>query len=346
MLTTLAPPTERPPLSAPVNGSAPGTPPAVHTEAEPAAVEPLGAGWLTVAVVVGVMAALIALGGMVLSFRAVSAEMVPAFGAHWAWLVPIVVDLTVFVFSGVDLVLARIDMSHPLARWTVYGATAGTVWLNYSAGGSAAGRTAHVLMPSIWVIFIELMRYVVRRLTNLATGSHREPIPAARWLVSPWPTLKLWRRMILWRQHSYPRALELERRRLGAVATARELYGPAWRRKVGPLLRLQIALAEADAEAIRSSAAPDPIRTSDPIRSAKDTRSDRAARRGGSSKATRSGKTRPAPRTDAELLDAARAAIGEGKPTAEAIRKALHIAPKTAAALRDALSAERQSATA
>ena len=207
-------------------------------------VEPLGPGWMTVAVIIGIMAALIALGGMILSFRAVSAEMVPAFGARWAWLVPIVVDLTVFVFSGVDLVLARLDMSHPLARWTVYGATGGTVWLNYSAGGSAAGRVAHVLMPSIWVVFIELMRHVVRRQVNLATASHREPIPTTRWLLSPWPTLKLWRRMVLWRINSYPRALEQEKMRLGAVAAAREIYGRFWRLRISPLTKLQINLGE------------------------------------------------------------------------------------------------------
>jgi hypothetical protein len=210
----------------------------------PGQVEPLGAGWVAVTVVIGVMAALIALGGMVLSFRAVSAEMVPAFGAKWAWLVPIVVDLTVFVFSGVDLVLARLDMGHPLARWTVYGATGGTVWLNYSVGGSAAGRVAHVLMPAIWVVFIELMRHVVRRQVNLSTASHREAIPAARWFLSPWPTLKLWRRMVLWRVNSYPRALDQEKMRLGAIATARELYGRLWRYKISPLTRLQINLGE------------------------------------------------------------------------------------------------------
>lgn len=356
MFTTLAPPTGRPLLLTPVNGHPMPDPPTPDTPASEAAenkkVEPLGAGWLTVTVVIGVMAALIALGGMVLSFRAVSAEMAPAFGARWAFLVPIVVDLTVFVFSGVDLVLARLDMSHPLARWTVYGATFGTVWLNYSAGGDAAGRVAHVLMPAIWVVFIELMRHVVRRQTKLATGSVREPIPAARWIVSPWPTLKLWRRMILWRQHSYTAALAIERTRLGAIATARQVYGPGWRRAVGPLTRLQISLGEADAEAIRSSAtptvAPDPIQLDDPIRSTAHARSDRPVPRTRSTKTTRSGKaeTRPAPRTDAELLDAAREAVGEGKPTAEAIRTALRIAPKTAAALRDALKAERQNTAA
>jgi hypothetical protein len=219
---------------------------------ESAQVEPLGSGWIAVTVVIGVMAALIALGGMVLSFRAVSTEMVPAFGARWAWLVPVVVDLTVFVFSGVDLVLSRLDMAHPLARWTVYGATGGTVWLNYSAGGSAAGRVAHVLMPAIWVVFVELMRHVVRRQVNLATGNRRQPIPAARWLLSPWPTLKLWRRMVLWRINSYPRALAQEKQRLGAVATAREVHGRLWRYRISPLTRLQINLGEIGASALRT----------------------------------------------------------------------------------------------
>ena len=258
MLTSLAPPEPRAPL-AHVNGHP--SPDSVMPEPQRQGPDsgktepgPLGAGWITVTVVIGVMAALIALGGMTLSFRAVRAEMIPAFGA-WALLVPIVVDLAVFVFSGVDLVLARLDMSHPLARWTVYAATAGTVWLNYSAGGSAAGRSAHVLMPSIWVVFVELMRHVVRRQTSLATGSLREPIPAARWLLAPGPTFLLFRRMVLWRQHSYPAALAMERRRLEAVAIARQWYGRAWRRKVGPLIRLQIDLAELDAPALATALA-------------------------------------------------------------------------------------------
>lgn len=242
---------------APVSASTAGALAArFHADAEPGQVEPLGPGWTAVTIVIGIMAALIALGGMVLSFRAVSTEMVPAFGARWAWLVPIVVDLTVFVFSGVDLVLARLDMGHPLARWTVYGATGGTVWLNYSAGGSAAGRVAHVLMPAIWVVFVELMRHVVRRQVNLATASHREPIPAARWLLSPWPTLKLWRRMVLWRINSYPRALDQEKMRLGAVATAREMYGRFWRFRISPLIRLQINLGEVGAGDLRPELSP------------------------------------------------------------------------------------------
>jgi len=257
MLEMLAPPTGRPPIL-PVNGhplpdSVMPEPQRQDVDSGTTEPDPLGPGWVAVTVVIGVMAALLALGGMTLSFRAVRAEMIPSFGAQWAWMVPIVVDLVVFVFSGVDLVLARLDMNHPLARWTVYGATAGTVWLNYGAGGNLFGRVAHVLMPAVWVVFVELMRHVVRHQTNLATGNRRQPIPAVRWLVSPWPTLKLWRRMVLWRQHSYPRAVAMERTRLGAVAVARQMHGRGWRKAVGPLIRLQIELAELDAPAVAAA---------------------------------------------------------------------------------------------
>ena len=240
-----------------VNGHtrpAPGKP-----AAEGNAVAPdLGGAWVAMTIVIGIMAALIALGGMVSSFRAVSVEMEPTFGAKWAWIVPLVDDLTVFVFSGVDLVLARLDMGHPLARWTVYGATGGTVYLNYMAGGNAAGRVAHVLMPSIWVVFVELMRHVVRRQTNLVTGSHREPIPFARWLLSPVPTFLLFRRMVLWGVNSYTVALDREARRLDALSVVREYTGKQKPGEVSPLVRRRIALGELDADEVRALLAAKP----------------------------------------------------------------------------------------
>lgn len=203
---------------------------------------PLGTGWTITSIAIGIFAALIAAGGMILSFRAVSAEMIPAFGAHWAWLVPIVVDLTVLVFSGVDLVLTRHGITHPIPRVTVYAATFGTIWLNYGAGGNLVGRIAHILMPSIWVMFVETMRHVVRHKANLVGVSLRQPIPAARWILSPWPTAMLWRRMILWQEHSYSAALGHERERLRTIAGLREKHGRLWRFYVSPLVRLELTL--------------------------------------------------------------------------------------------------------
>jgi uncharacterized protein DUF2637 len=223
------------------------------------AAEPLGTGWAVATIAIGVFAALIAAGGMVLSFRAVSAEMVPAFGAQWAWLVPLVTDFTVLVFSGVDLVLARRAIPHPLARLTVYGATAGTVWLNYGAGGNLVGRIAHILMPSIWVMFVELMRHVVRHEAHLVGTSVRQPIPAARWLLSPWPTAKLWRRMILWQVNSYTVALGHERERLRRTAQLRHEHGRLWRLRVTPLVRLELDLGPAETVADGSTETAPPV---------------------------------------------------------------------------------------
>jgi hypothetical protein len=96
------------------------------------------------------------------------------------------------------------------------------------------------------------MRHIVRRKVNLATGSHREPIPAARWFLAPWPTAKLWRRMVLWRVNSYTAALAAERRRLAALAVVRAEHGRLWRSKVSPLLRMQISMGELGAENVRA----------------------------------------------------------------------------------------------
>lgn len=214
-----------------------------ETRTTPAKPTPLSRWWIAAVIVIGVMATALAVGGMMLSFRAVSAEMAGTFG-NWAWLVPIVIDLVVLVFSGVDLLLNRMRMGHVLARVAVYGATAGTICLNYSAGGSTAGRIAHILMPSVWVVFIELMRHIVRRLTGLADGTLREPIPVARWILAPWRTAKLWRRMVLWQTNSYPKALAQERQRLEAIARLQEAHGLFWRWRVTPLVRLELSLGE------------------------------------------------------------------------------------------------------
>lgn len=264
MLPTLDPLTPgRPPsMPAPINGH----PVAQHPDSvmphfaqspapestEDTAPAKLGRGWIAVCIIAGILAALIGLGGMVLSFRSVRTEMTGTFGT-WAWLVPVVVDLAIFAFSGVDLVLSRLEIGHPLARLTVYVATGGTVYLNASAQGGLAGKVAHVVTLLFWVLFTEIARHVVRALTGLATGNRRDPIPAARWVLAPRSTALLFRRMVLWRQHSYTDALTMERNRLGSIAVARSAYGRRWRSRVDPLIRMDIALGEMTPAAVRSA---------------------------------------------------------------------------------------------
>lgn len=51
----------------------------------------------------------------------------------------------------------------------------------------------------------------------------------SRWLLAPWSTARLKRRMVLWEIRSYPDALRRERDRVLARAEMRNSYGWAWR---------------------------------------------------------------------------------------------------------------------
>lgn len=166
--------------------------------------------------------------GMVASFRSVRAEMTPWFGSL-AWTVPTGIDVGIFVFSGLDLLLAYLELDVWWLRWVPRLLTAGTISLNEAAGGSSSARLAHVLLPSLAIVAVEVAVRVVRKRTGLENGTRRESIPLARWMLSPVATFRLWRRMVLWRINSYQRALDMEFQRLSGETRAREFYGSDWK---------------------------------------------------------------------------------------------------------------------
>lgn len=205
--------------------------------------------WLAFAVF-GLAALAIAVGGFRLSFAAVSEAMKPVFG-HLAYLVPLITDSSILVFSGLEVVLTRLNHGHPLLRLIPLAGTVATIWLNIAAGsGGAAATVAHIAMPSVWVAFIETARHVVRQRTGLATGTVREGIPATRWFLDPVGSLALWRRMRLWKIDRYDEALAREIKRLGAYAALRDLHGRRWRTKTSSYTKLCIKLGVLDARHI------------------------------------------------------------------------------------------------
>src|ERR1700722_2739777 len=106
--------------------------------------------------------------GMLASFHTVSAEMSPSFRG-WAWSVPVTLDMTVASFSLLEIALLRMMLPHLLARFAVYAATGATVYLNTrgaTATGSRADLIAHAAMPTVWVLYIELLRSAAIVLTR------------------------------------------------------------------------------------------------------------------------------------------------------------------------------------
>lgn len=190
----------------------------------------------------------LALTGMYVSFRTVYAYVLPYFHGT-AWAVPSGVDLAILVFSAADLMLMYWDIPMPGLRLVPWAFTAATIALNWQSGGPLPIRIAHAAMPSLWVIFCEYARHVIRHRVGLVAGTRMEKIRKSRWLLAPFATARMWRRMILWEITNYRSGLDMEADRLTRRALLELEYGRRWRRKAPAtkLLPLKLgALAPAD----------------------------------------------------------------------------------------------------
>jgi hypothetical protein len=81
------------------------------------------------------------------------------------------------------------------------------------------------------LVMVEAGRVVLLRRAGLAAGIARDRIPFGRWILAPWRTWVLWRRMVLWRVTSYRAALDMELRLREANIALRMRYGRRWRRE-------------------------------------------------------------------------------------------------------------------
>jgi hypothetical protein len=179
--------------------------------------------------VVGVLTGGLGLLGAVNSFAAVSAAARPAFGM-FAPTVPLTIDLGIAVFSGLDIVLARLDMRPRWVRLIPLALTAVTVYLNVAGQATWFGRVAHAVLPALWVAAVEAAAHVIRIRAGLAAGTRMDRIRPSRWLLAPVTTMALWRRMVLWETRSYPEALARERARVLALTGLQDRFGTlAWR---------------------------------------------------------------------------------------------------------------------
>ncbi|HZE34293.1 MAG TPA: DUF2637 domain-containing protein, partial [Actinoallomurus sp.] len=109
---------------------------------------------------------------------------------------------------------------------------------------------------------VEVGSHVVRTRAGLAAGTRMDSIRISRWMLAPVPTVRLWRRMVLWETRSYPAALARERDRVLALTGLKDTYGPiAWRwrapRRTKALYRLGELTASTDLPALGSPQTPD-----------------------------------------------------------------------------------------
>ncbi|MGI5419232.1 DUF2637 domain-containing protein [Actinomadura luteofluorescens] len=198
----------------------------------------------TAVAVVAALVGVLGLLGFVNSFAAVAEASRPSFGGL-AWTVPLGIDLGIAIFAALDIVLARLDMRIRWLRFIPWALTVATVYLNVAGEHGTFGKVAHAVLPALWVIAVEIAAHVIRIRAGIAAGTRMDGIRAARWILAPWPTMRLWRRMVLWEIRSYPVALSRERARLLALTDLQDTYGRwAWRRRAPRRVRALYRLGE------------------------------------------------------------------------------------------------------
>ncbi|MGN5635985.1 DUF2637 domain-containing protein [Streptomyces sp. AC154] len=157
---------------------------------------------------------------------------------------PIGIDAGICVLLSLDLLLTWLRIPFPLLRQTAWMLTAATIAFNGAAAWpDPLGVGMHAVIPVLFVVAVEAARHAVGRIADITADKHMEGVRLTRWLLSPVPTFRLWRRMKLWELRSYEQVIKLEQDRLIYQARLQARFGRGWRRKapVESLMPLRLA---------------------------------------------------------------------------------------------------------
>ncbi|WP_328537367.1 DUF2637 domain-containing protein [Streptomyces sp. NBC_00344] len=157
---------------------------------------------------------------------------------------PIGIDAGICVLLALDLLLTWIRIPFPLLRQTAWLLTAATIAFNGAAAWpDPLGTGMHAVIPILFVVCVEAARHAVGRIADITADKHMEGVRLTRWLLSPIPTFRLWRRMKLWELRSYDEVIKLEQDRLIYRARLQARFGRNWRRKapIESLMPLRLA---------------------------------------------------------------------------------------------------------
>ncbi|WP_405921721.1 DUF2637 domain-containing protein [Streptomyces sp. NBC_00122] len=198
-------------------------------------------------ILIGVVVAgavVIAAIGFAGSYSAVRALALQKGFGNFSLVFPIGIDAGICVLLALDLLLTWIRIPFPLLRQTAWLLTIATIAFNGAAAWpDPLGVGMHAVIPVLFVVTVEAARHAVGRIADITADRHMEGVRITRWLLSPVPTFKLWRRMKLWELRSYEQAVGMEQDRLIYQARLQARYGRAWRRKapVEALMPLRLA---------------------------------------------------------------------------------------------------------
>ncbi|MGW5777004.1 DUF2637 domain-containing protein [Streptomyces sp. NPDC003863] len=191
----------------------------------------------------------------------------------FSYFFPIGIDAGICVLLALDLLLTWLRIPFPLLRQTAWVLTAATIAFNGAAAWpDPLGVGMHAVIPVLFVVSVEAARHAVGRIADITADKHMEGVRITRWLLSPVPTFRLWRRMKLWELRSYEQVIKLEQERLVYQARLQARFGRGWRRKapVEALMPLRLArygvpLAETAPEGLAAAGIEPVVLTADSL---------------------------------------------------------------------------------
>ncbi|WP_433573967.1 DUF2637 domain-containing protein [Streptomyces sp. CA-251247] len=190
-------------------------------------------------------AVVIAAIGFAGSYGAVRELAVQKGFGDFAVVFPIGIDAGICVLLALDLLLTWLRIPFPMLRQTAWLLTVATIAFNGAAAWpDPLGVGMHAVIPVLFVVSVEAARHAVGRIADITADKHMEGVRLTRWLLSPLPTFKLWRRMKLWEVRSYEVAVEMEQARLIYQARLQARYGRSWRRKAPVEAMMPLRLAK------------------------------------------------------------------------------------------------------
>lgn len=180
---------------------------------------------------------------------------------------PLELDGGLVVITLVDIVFTWIGHPSAWLRFLARLLGIGTIAANVAAGWpDPVGAFDRAFAPVIIVALTEAVRsLLLRRNEDVQRERARkagERIPRIRWLLDPGGTVAIWKRMRLWNERSYPKAIGMELERLVAIEKLSARYPQGWRQSAPAHLVLMLTRGVRMADALAMVAeltAPEPV---------------------------------------------------------------------------------------
>ena len=145
---------------------------------------------------------------------------------------PVGIEGGMIAVLAIDIVLTWIGRPIGWLRQVARALSVTAISINAYAGMEygIAAVVMHALAPAILIVGVEALRHHL--LVVLQVPEEKEPIPRGRWLLAPFSSAAMGRRMILWQQPKYSDALDTHLDRHEAIAELRRAFGWRWPRHI------------------------------------------------------------------------------------------------------------------